>query len=91
MLIFYFLGCKLLAMESSTVPLRHTDLQGNVKLPRRFAVPGSCETSTDRLEDLARAMTWVRQELVRVYGLKELYIVNEKFRGLMVYTHFLSY
>lgn len=68
MLIFYFLGCKLLAMESSTVPLRHTDLQGNVKLPRRFAVPGSCETSTDRLEDLARAMTWVRQELVRVYG-----------------------
>lgn len=51
-------------------------------------MPGSCETSTDRLEDLARAMTWVRQELVRVYGLKELYIVNEKFRGLMVYTHF---
>lgn len=58
-------------MESSTVPLRHANLQGNVKLPRRFAVPGSCETSTDRMEDLARAMTWVRQELVRVYGVKE--------------------
>lgn len=58
-------------MERSTVPLRHANLQGNVKLPRRFAVPGSCETSTDRMEDLARAMTWVRQELVRVYGVKE--------------------
>lgn len=51
-------------MDTSTVPLRDTDFHGNVKLPRRFAVPGSCDDSVDRLEDLARAMTWVRQELV---------------------------
>ncbi|XP_062568750.1 uncharacterized protein LOC134230902 [Saccostrea cucullata] len=53
-------------MESSTVPLRHTELQGNVKLPRRFTTPGSCDDSTDRLEDLAQAMSWVRQELIQL-------------------------
>ncbi|XP_022318478.1 uncharacterized protein LOC111121471 isoform X2 [Crassostrea virginica] len=50
-------------MERSTVPLRHSGSQGSVRLPRRFAVPGSGDDSPDRLADLTRALCWIRQEL----------------------------
>ncbi|XP_022318477.1 uncharacterized protein LOC111121471 isoform X1 [Crassostrea virginica] len=53
-------------MERSTVPLRHSGSQGSVRLPRRFAVPGSGDDSPDRLADLTRALCWIRQELIQL-------------------------
>lgn len=65
-------------MNNNIIPLRHSSLPGNVRLPKRYEATedinsdrkGSVssqspdEPMNERLDDLAQAMVWVKHELI---------------------------
>lgn len=67
-------------MNNNIIPLRHSSLLGNVRLPKRYettedihsdrkgsvSLQSPDEPMNERLDDLAQAMVWVKHELVSI-------------------------